>query len=79
MTRWDIDLDASGSDIPSMTLGIPVPMSALTNNCSAILRAPATTDQIDSPRSEQASVSPSSEARSRLLPWHTYPLTVFKR
>ncbi len=28
MTRWDIDLDASGSDIPSMTLDIPVPMSA---------------------------------------------------
>ncbi len=28
MTRWDIGLDASGSDIPSMTLDIPVPMSA---------------------------------------------------
>jgi hypothetical protein len=30
MTRWDIDVDASGSDIPSMTLDIPVPMSAKT-------------------------------------------------
>jgi hypothetical protein len=32
MTRWDIDLDASGSDITSMTLGIPVPMSAMAKN-----------------------------------------------